>query len=169
MAQCPLLPWYIILDFRFKPERSIVSVRQWIYIQGSTGIRQWLINWCTSLMIIHNSISFVDYNEWLKRLEPIHQNSIKVPKLLRQPIRYLYYKTLGTSVKNSPMSPPSLIYNIPSNFHATQHNFLSVFFFDFFWSVCILTQFFWNSKIILITWMSHQIFIYSNKLILAAG
>ena len=108
MAQCPLLPWYIILDFRFKPERSIVSVRQWIYIQGSTGIRQWLINWCTSLMIIHNSISFVDYNEWLKRLEPINQNSIKVPKLLRQPIRYLYYKTLGTSVKNSPMSPPSL-------------------------------------------------------------
>ena len=56
--------------------------------------------------------SSVDYNKWLKRLdiqlnEPTNQNSIEVPKLSSR-VRKYYYKTLGTSVINSEMSPPSL-------------------------------------------------------------
>ena len=39
--------------------------------------------------------------------KPANQNSIKIPKLLGQRIRK-HYKTLGTSVINSPMSPASL-------------------------------------------------------------
>ena len=35
-------------------------------------------------------------------------NQSKFPKLLSQWIRNCYYKTLGTSAINSPMSPPSL-------------------------------------------------------------
>ena len=40
----------------------------------------------------------------LKRLDT--QNSIEVPKMLNQRIRKRYYKTLGTSIIKSPMSPP---------------------------------------------------------------
>ena len=51
--------------------------------------------------------SLVDYisglNVWtLNIYEPTNQKSVK---LLTQRIRKLYYKTLGTSVLNSPMSP----------------------------------------------------------------
>ena len=41
--------------------------------------------------------------------ETINQNSIKSLKLLSQRIIKRYYKTLGTSVINSQLSPPSLI------------------------------------------------------------
>ena len=34
-----------------------------------------------------------------------NQNSLQSPKLLNQQIRKRYYKTLGTSVINSPMFP----------------------------------------------------------------
>ena len=37
-----------------------------------------------------------------------HLNSTKFPKLLSKRIRKRYYKTLGTSVTNSPMFPPSM-------------------------------------------------------------
>ncbi len=55
----------------------------------------------------------IDYNYWLKHLDtqlnvPTNQSSIKVLKLLSQPIRKYIYKTLGTSVINSLMSSPSL-------------------------------------------------------------
>ena len=40
--------------------------------------------------------------------ESTYQNSLKSPKLLSQRIRKRYYKTLGTGVINSPMTPPSL-------------------------------------------------------------
>ncbi len=51
----------------------------------------------------------------LKRLdthfnEPTNQNSLKVPKMVKPTnIIKLYYKTLGTSVINNPVSPPSLL------------------------------------------------------------
>ena len=40
--------------------------------------------------------------------KPISQKSVKSPELLSQQIKKPYHKTLGTSVRNSPMSPPSL-------------------------------------------------------------
>ena len=52
--------------------------------------------------------SSVDYNYWLKRLntelnKPINQNSIKVLKVGKTANKKtLLYKTLGTSVINSP-------------------------------------------------------------------
>ena len=66
----------------------------------------------------------VDYNSQLKRLdtqlneqssldtqlnEQSNQIVIKVPMLLSQQIRKRYNKTLGTTVINSQMSPPSLL------------------------------------------------------------
>ncbi len=53
--------------------------------QGSKGIRQWPINWCTSPMIMHKIIPSVDYNKKFNRLdtiinEPINQ---KVPKVVK--------------------------------------------------------------------------------------
>ena len=55
----------------------------------------------------------VDCNQGLKRLdnqliETTNQNSMKPPKLLSQRIRKCYYKTLGTSIINISVSPPSL-------------------------------------------------------------
>ena len=40
--------------------------------------------------------------------ESTNQSLIKVPKVAAQQIRKHYYKTLGTSIMNSPMSPSSL-------------------------------------------------------------
>ena len=58
--------------------------------------------------------SSVDYNYLLKSLdtqpkEPTNQNSIKVPKVVKQRVRKHYYKTLGTSVINvqCPLPPCS--------------------------------------------------------------
>ena len=64
-------------------------------------------------MIIHKIIPFVDYNSWLKRLdtqliELSNQNSVKVSKVIELTNKKRYHQTLGTSVINSPMSPPSL-------------------------------------------------------------
>ena len=42
----------------------------------------------------------------LKRLEPTNQNLLKFQKMSSQLIRKCYYKTFGTSVINSPMTPP---------------------------------------------------------------
>ena len=56
--------------------------------QGSNGIGQWPINWCTSQMTIHKITPSVDYNQWLKRFdtqlyELKNQNAIKVPKVVK--------------------------------------------------------------------------------------
>ena len=64
-------------------------------------------------MMKHKITTSVDHNKWLKRLntqlyEPTNQNSKKVPKVVSQQIRKRYYKSLGTSVINSPLSPLSL-------------------------------------------------------------
>ena len=64
-------------------------------------------------MIINKITLSVDYNYGLKRLntevnESTNQNSLISPKLLNKRIRKCYYKTLGTSVIKSPMSPSSL-------------------------------------------------------------
>ena len=64
-------------------------------------------------MIINKITLSVDYNYGLKRLntklnESSNQNSLKSPKLFNKQIRKRYYKTLGTSVIKSPMSPSSL-------------------------------------------------------------
>ena len=58
-------------------------------------------------------IPSADKNYWLKRLdtqlfEPTNQNSIKVSKGFNPTNKEASYKTMGTSVINSPMSPPSL-------------------------------------------------------------
>ena len=63
-------------------------------------------------MIITKKYLIVNYNKWLKRFDTqldkqTNQNS-KSPKLLIQRIRKHHYETLGTSVINSPLSPPSL-------------------------------------------------------------
>ena len=60
-------------------------------------------------IMIYKITHYVDYNQWLKRLfthlkEPIHQNSVKVHIVVKP----TNMKTLGTSVINSLMSPPSL-------------------------------------------------------------
>ena len=65
-------------------------------------------------MIIYKITPSVDYSNQLKRLgtelnELTNKKFNKSkPKLLNQQIRKCYYKTLGTSVINSPMSPPFL-------------------------------------------------------------
>ena len=64
-------------------------------------------------VIIHKITPSADYNKWLKRLdtqsnEPTNQNSKEVPKVVHPMYKKRYYKTLGTSVMNSPMSPSSL-------------------------------------------------------------
>ena len=63
-------------------------------------------------MMKHKITHYVQ-NMWLKHLytqlyEPTNQNLIKKTQLLRQRIRKRYFKTLETSVINSPISPPSL-------------------------------------------------------------
>ena len=67
--------------------------------------------------MINKITYFVNINWWLKRLdtqinEPTNQNSIKVPKIVKPTNKKNYYKTLGTSVINDPMSPPSLFCNL---------------------------------------------------------
>ena len=67
-------------------------------------------------MMVHKITPSLDYNKWLKRLdthfnEPTNQNLIKVKKLLGQQIRKSFHYTLGISVINSPLSPPSLHYS----------------------------------------------------------
>ncbi len=67
-------------------------------------IRQWQINWCTSLMVIQKITPSVVYNEWLKRLdtqlnEPTKKIQWKSPKVLSLRIIKGNYKTLGTVVK----------------------------------------------------------------------
>ena len=42
-----------------------------------------------------------------------NQNSIKVPEDVKKTIRKRYYKSLGTSVINRSMSPPSLKCPLP--------------------------------------------------------
>ena len=73
------------------------------------------------LMNIHNNniiTRSVDYNLWLQRLDtqlnnPTKQNLIIVPKVVEPTIRKRNYKTLRTSVINSPLSLPSMIpYNL---------------------------------------------------------
>ena len=64
-------------------------------------------------MILHKITPFVDYNQWVKRLntqlnEPTNNNLKEVPKAFKPTNKKTYYKTFGTSVINSPMSPPSL-------------------------------------------------------------
>ena len=63
---------------------------------------------------VHSDDFAQNYNYRLKRLfttlnEPTNQISMKVPKVVKQRISKHYYKTLGTRVINSPMSPPFLL------------------------------------------------------------
>ena len=61
-------------------------------------------------MMIHKNTPSVDYNQWLKRLDTLLYQPIKLPLkspiLLSQQIRKFYSKTLGTRVINSQMSIP---------------------------------------------------------------
>ena len=94
---------------------STYHVQRTLTNQGSKGIRQLPVNWCTSPIMKENITPSIYYNWWLKRLftqlnEPTNKNSIKVLKV-SQRIRKRYYKTLET---NSPMSPPFLHTNTHS-------------------------------------------------------
>ena len=64
--------------------------------------------------MIHKITLFVyqckSVNQWLERLntqlnDPTNQSSLKSPKMLSQQRRKRYYKTLGTGVINSSLSP----------------------------------------------------------------
>ena len=68
-----------------------------------------------SPMMIHKIPSSVDYNYSLKRLdtqlnESTNQNSLKVPKVVKQTNKKTFLKILRTSVINSPLSPSFLGY-----------------------------------------------------------
>ena len=80
--------------------------------QGSKGIRQWPMNWCTFPMMIHEITPSVDYNQWLNNPIKTQYQSLK---LLGKQIRKSYYKTLGTSVHKEPNVP-----SLPWTHHA--HN-----------------------------------------------
>ena len=61
-------------------------------------------------MMLHNITLSIDYKQWFKRFdtklnEPTNQDSVKLQKLLSQRIRKRVYKTLGTSLINSLLSP----------------------------------------------------------------
>ena len=57
--------------------------------------------------ITHSEIIISGWYVW-KPNKPINQNLIKLPKVVGPTNKKRCYKTLGTSVINSPMSPPSL-------------------------------------------------------------
>ena len=81
------------------------------------------------MYIFNDNTPSVDYNQWLKHLdthfnELTNQNSINAPKVVKPTIRKLYYKTLGTSVINSPISPISLILPITEKY---KWNFIALF------------------------------------------
>ena len=86
------------------------------FYQGSKEIRQWPINKCTSLMMIHKITPFCR----LKLVDEKYEHSnywinqskfTKVPKIVRPTLRKSNYKTLGTGVINSPSYPLSLTFN----------------------------------------------------------
>ena len=63
--------------------------------------------------MIHKNTPSVDYNKWLKHKdtqlnEPTNQNPIKVLKIVKPTNKKTVVETLGASVINSLMSPPSL-------------------------------------------------------------
>ena len=83
-----------------------------IYLLSVIG--HWPINWYTSLIMIYNIPSSVDYSYWLKSLnfqlnEFTIQKSSKVLKVVKPKFKKMLSKTLGTSVVNSPMSPSFLV------------------------------------------------------------
>ncbi len=91
---------------------------QWRFIfscktQGSKGIRQWTINCCTSRMMLHTitpfAIKISSWNVWTFNLiNQLIKIQLKVPKVVKPSNKKVYFKTLGTSVIKSPVSPPSL-------------------------------------------------------------
>ena len=89
---------------------------QYVGNQESKMIRQWLINFYTSPIMINKITSSVSQIRWLKRLhtqlnKPTNHSNEKSPKFLSQQIRKRNYKTLGTIVINSPLSPLYLKWN----------------------------------------------------------
>ena len=72
-------------------------------------------------MMIYINLHSVDYNQWLKRLDnqpnkPTNLNSIKIAKVVKPMNNKTLFKTLGTSVINSPMSLPSLKFTYSHNY-----------------------------------------------------
>ena len=95
---------YIYLPFSI-----LLTICLSILEQGSTGIRQWPINWCTSPNDKKQDYKFCRLNLVVETFEQLNaltnQNTLKSPKLLSQRMRKFYYKTLGTSVIKNLFSP----------------------------------------------------------------
>ena len=107
-----------------------------VCVQGSKRIRQWSINWCSSPKLTHLCITRSDWNLWTLNFmnQPI-QIQWNWPKLLSQRIGICYYKTLGTSVIYSPVSPPFLCVCINRSIYA----FLSINFHSFISFILMLS------------------------------
>ena len=76
--------------------------------QGSSGIRQLTIHWCTSKMK-NTNYPFFRFKLLVEKFEPTNPNSWKVPKIVKPTNKKHVYKTLDTSVIYRPMSPPPLL------------------------------------------------------------
>ena len=87
-------------------------------MQGSKGIRQWLINLCRSTTIIHKITPSVNYNQCLNRLDiqlnkPTTQNTIKVPKVESTDKKTLF-KNFGDQCNKQPNVPSLPVNNTES-------------------------------------------------------
>ena len=110
-----LPPYFSIILVRFDTFKLILQFRRKgkkkNYFQGSKGIRQMPINWCTAPMMTQKITHSVNCHYWLKHLDTQlneSTNQIQVLKLV-QPMKSRNCKTLGTSVINNKMSSLSLI------------------------------------------------------------
>ena len=79
---------YLVLLFLFSQLQINTCCQAIVKYQGSNGIRQWPIKWCTSPLLIHKIVSSVDNNYGLKRLDseldkPTNQNPLKVSKVVK--------------------------------------------------------------------------------------
>ncbi len=45
-----------------KQSLKVLTIKNIHLFQGAKGIKQWLINWCTSPIMTHKIMPFVDYN-----------------------------------------------------------------------------------------------------------
>ena len=69
---------------------SLQILARTLYRLLNARIRQWTMNLYTSLIMINIINHSVEYNYWLKSLEPTKRNMIKVPKVFKSTFRYQF-------------------------------------------------------------------------------